>query len=383
MHRKTGRSNIVVAVLLGIAVVLAGCGSGESAAGSGSGSRTGASGSGSGTGSLEAGANKEIVYISIGMGNAYDVAYEKSAKSVLSRYGYELTTLDAAFDQSKSDQLVQQYLATGKTPAGFLWQPVDPSAGVNSSRLLARRAPVLQVSQLPLSDAAFGYAATNQEAVGEEMGRLLIEARELAKSMGVQLHSPGGNLLYIDGTPGSPALEDRFKGIMEVTADEPFNVIGRVDGGFDPDAGYKAANTAIPQFEGQGIDFMVGFNLGVASGVVRAAEQSGLELGKSTFLVAGDCGTGDINQVASGLIYGAVVQSGYVEGLVSARALLQRIATGEATPGEVTLPVAATEPPLEAVPPSQVTYMAVPPVTADTLNTEYWGATYGEACSGK
>ncbi len=132
------------------------------------------------------------------------------------------------------------------------------------------------------------------------MGKLLVKARDEARKRGVKLHSTGGNLLYIDGTPGSPALKDRYDGIMKVTAGEPFNIIGRVDGGFDPDAGYKAANTAIPQYKSQGIDFIVGFNLGVASGTVRAAEQNGLDLGKSTFLVAGDCGTGDVNQIAGG-----------------------------------------------------------------------------------
>ncbi|MTD59115.1 sugar ABC transporter substrate-binding protein [Amycolatopsis pithecellobii] len=370
------RGNRVVAALLAGAVAwtLAGCGS--------SGDPGRASGTEAGTGSLEAKDNKEIVYISIGMSNAYDVAYRKSAKAELSRYGYTLTTLDANFDQSKSDQVVQQYLATGKTPAGFLWQPVDPSAGANSSRLLARRAPVLQVSQLPRSDAAFGYAATNQEAVGEQMGKLLLEARAKATSMGVKLHSSGGNLLYLDGTPGSPALDDRYRGIMKATQSAPFTMISRAAGGFDSDAGYKAANTTIPQFKGEGIDFIVAFNLGVASGAVRAAQQNGLALGQSTFLVAGDCGTGQMSQVASGLIYGTVVQSGYVEGLVSARSLVQRIATGKTTPDTVTLPVSATEPPLTATPPSQVTFMDVPAATATNLDTRYWGVTYNEACSG-
>lgn len=169
------RSIVATAVLAGtVALTLAGCGSGSSSSegsggGSGSDATSGASASG-GSSSLRAGDKKEIVYISIGMANTYDVAYEKSVKDVLSRYGYTLTTLDAAFDQSKSDQLVQQYLATGKKPAGFLWQPVDPAAGVNSSRLLATRAPVLQVSQLPKSDAAFGYAATNQERSARRWG---------------------------------------------------------------------------------------------------------------------------------------------------------------------------------------------------------------------
>jgi ABC-type sugar transport system substrate-binding protein len=215
------------------------------------------------------------------------------------------------------------------------------------------------------------------------MGHLLLEARAKAKSMGVKLHSSGGNLLYIDGTKGSPALDDRYKGIMKVTGSEPFNVISRVYAGFDSDSGYRVANTTIPQYKSMGIDFVVGFNLGVASGIVRAAQQSALDLGKSTFLVAGDCGTGQISQVGSGLIYGTVVQTGYVEGLVSARALVQRIAAGKSNSGTVTLPVAATEPPLADTPPSQVTFMGVPRATADTLSTQYWGKTYADACAGK
>ena len=335
-----------------------------------------------GTGSLEAKDKKEIVYLSIGMANTTVVTYEKALRDTLDKYGYSLTTLDANFDQAKSDQLAQQYLATGKEPAGFIWQPIDPTAGVNASRLLARRAPVLQVTQLPLSDSAFGYAAVDHVETGRSMGELLIAAREEARSQGVELNSPGGNVLYIDGTPGSPALDDRYDGIMEATQDEPFNIIARVDGGFDSDVGYEVASTAIPQYKSEGIDFIVGFNLGVGTGIVRAAEQNGLDLGESTFVVTGDCGTGEISQVESGQIFGTVVQSEYIEGIVSGRTMVQYIATGETTPDTVTFDVAATEPPLEATPPAEKTLMAVPAATADNLDDEYWGVTYRKACTG-
>jgi ABC-type sugar transport system substrate-binding protein len=365
-----------VATALAGVVLLAGCGSDSSGSGSSSGTEV------KGTGSLDAQDEKEIVYLSIGMANATVVTYEKALKDTLAKHGYTVTTLDANFDQAKSDALAQQYLATGKKPAGFIWQPIDPTAGVNASRLLAARAPVLQVTQLPLSEAAFGYAAVDHVETGWSMGELLIAAREKARSEGVQLHSPGGNVLYIDGTPGSPALDDRYDGIMEATKSEPFNIIARVDGGFDSDVGYEVASTAIPQYKYKGIDFIVGFNLGVGSGNVRAAEQNGLDHGKSTFVVTGDCGTGEISQVESGQIYGTVVQSEYIEGIVSARTMMQYLATGETEPGSVTLEAAETEPPLEVTAPSEQTIMAVPPATADNLDDQYWGVSYREACTG-
>lgn len=378
MLQKIGlRRNIAAAAAIISLIALTGCGSGQGAQATGS-----SVSSVEGTGSLKAKQNKEIVYLSIGMANATVVTFEKALRERLSKYGYSLTTLDANFDQAKSDALAQQYLATGKKPAGFIWQPVDPTAGVNASRLLARRAPVLQITQLPLSDAAFGYDAVDHVETGKSMGELLIAARDKARSMGVKLHSPGGNVLYIDGTPGSPALADRYRGVLEATKNEPFNIIARVDGGFDSDAGYKAASTAIPQYKSKGIDFIVGFNLGVGSGIVRAAKQNGLELGKSTFVVTGDCGTGDISQVESAEIYGTVVQSEYVEALVSARTILQYIATGKTTPGTLHLEATPTEPALEATPPSKQTIMAVPPATAANLGQPYWGVTYRKACTG-
>jgi ABC-type sugar transport system substrate-binding protein len=349
------------------------------ACGSGSGSES--NGDEKGTGTFEAGSKDEIVYISFGTKNVYAQGNQRAIEDEAEKYGYKVTTLDANYDQAKADSLVQQYLASGKQPAGFLWQPPDAQAAVNSTRLLAKAAPVIQMTFTPPLPGVDAYAATSQEATGEAAGKIALAAREEAKKIGMKLHSPNGNLVIFDYYEGNPIATDREKGFNKVVT-EPFNVIDHQYGTNDPDTGYEVATKALAKDVAKGIDFIWAFNLQAAQGIVRAAKQFGLTPGKDVLIFAGDC-SGSVDNIENGSVYGAGLLPPAVEGRLAVRSLLQRIATGETKEGVAVVPASPEVPELEMTPPTQVTYMEVPTIIgAEDLKKEYWGQNYADACEG-
>ncbi len=367
---RLARSVPIVAAALAAIISVSACGGGT----------TSASGDGNGTGTLQAGDKKEIVYFSFGTNNVYAQGNEKAMKEVAEKYGYHITTIDANLSQATADQNVRQYIASGKKPAGFLWQPPNAAASDLSTKLLSQVAPVVQVTFTPPNEDAKVYTATNQEATGSAAAKVAEAAREAAKKAGMQLHSPNGNLLWLDYFKGESITEDRDRGFNN-TLETPFNVVAHEYGTNDPDNGYTVANTILPKVKSAGIDFIYAFNLQSATGVVRAAEQNGLTPGKDVIIFAGDC-SGSVQDIRNGKVFGTVIQPAQVEGRLAVRTLLQYIATGKTSDETVTLPATADEPELTVTPPAKVTYMEEPPmIGAQGLDKKYWGLTYAETCS--
>lgn len=367
------RTRKVLAVVAAGALLL-----GASACSSGdSGSEPGAAGQS--TGSLE-GNGQSIVVFMPSTATIYQSDFAASAREEAKRLGYEIKIFENKTDQTEQDQQVQQFIATGETPAAFIWWPSNAQAGINSSRLLSQVAPVIQTNQAVLPEGEeyiTAYAGVRAFGIGESMGEMAKTAREEA---GSALHSPEGNTLEFTFPAGYQSGIDRSDGFQEATKDAPFNLLQKEPNiqGFDSQATFNTASQVVPKFLGEGIDFVLAQNLSMAAGAVTALEQNGLTPGKDVYVIAGN-DAGDKTPLLEGKVYSAVVQSPVIEGKLAVQTVARYVATGEVTDETVYLELEPEAPELKAEPPAKVTYMPNPPIRLQDIDGfKFWGLSYQE-----
>lgn len=334
-----------------------------------------------GSGSLD-GNGQTIVAFMPTTAIAYVKDVSDTLKSEGEKHNFTVKVFENKLDQTEEDQQVQQYLATGEQPAAFIWWPSNAEAGINSSRLLSKTAPVIQISQSVAKEGSeyiTAYAGAGANIIGESAGAMLLEARKERLADGGELHSKDGNLIEFTFPTGYQQGIDRHDGMIEGTKSAPFNVL-QVEPvkSIDAQGGFDAASLVIPKFLGEGIDFVFAQNLSMAGGVVTALEQNGLVPGKDVIVVSGN-DAGDKTPLMDGRVYSAVIQSPVVEAKLALRTIMQYLATGKIDDGEIRLPVETDEPELTATPPAKVTYMPSPPFkVADIDGFKLWGLSYPE-----
>lgn len=320
--------------------------------------------------------NKSLVMFMPSTANVYLAAAAAAARTEAAKNGYTLTVIENNFDQVEQDQQVQQYLASGGKPAAFLWWPATSAAGVNSNRQLAQVAPVIQWNQAIVPSAVpfvKAYAGVSDTGVGKVAGEQALKARDAAVAAGLQLHSPGGNLLEFGFAAGYQASVERHDAFTAATASAPFNLLHNEPAGFDAQAAYRAASQIVPKYLANGIDFVYCESNDLCVGVLTALEQNGLTPGKDVYVVAGTF-SGDKQPLRDKLFSSTALQSPVIEGQLVIRTGIQYLRTGEVKPGTFQVPPDPTDPGLSDDPPYQATYMPNPAITPETIDTlRIWG----------
>jgi ABC-type sugar transport system substrate-binding protein len=320
--------------------------------------------------------NTTLVMFMPSTANVYLAAVAEAARAEATAHGYRLTVIENNFDQAEQDQQVQQYLATGARPASFLWWPATSAAGVNSNRQLAQVAPVIQFNQAvgPAAEPVVkAYAGVSDIGIGQTAGAEALAARQAALAAGLQLRSPGGNLIEFGFSAGYQAGVERHNAFVDATRSAPFNLLHNEPAGFDAQAGFAAASQIIPKYLPQGIDFVYCQNNDLCVGVATALRQSGLAPGRDVYLVTGNY-SGDKQPLKDGLIYSSVVQSPVIEGKLVVRTALQYLRTGDVQDGTVVVPADPADPGLQPDAPHRTTYMPNPSLTPQNVGQlQIWG----------
>ena len=332
--------------------------------GCGGGGGTGATAAVKGSGTLD-GKGQTIAVFIVSTSNNYVGADVKTMQAEAAKLNYKLDVIDNKFDQTEQDQQVRQYLASGKSPAAFIYWPANNDSGVNSARLLAAKAPVFQLSGRILPQAEKYITA---------------RAVQDAKAKGTTFHGPGGkpNILEITYPAGYEAGTLRHDAFFKQVGDT-FNILA-TENGKSPDAqgGFSAASQVIPKFKEQGIDLVVAGSNNIGSGVVKALAQNGLTPGKDVTVVVGDF-SGDKQPLLSGQVYGAVLQSPVIEGTLIVQTAAKYLSTGKVQDGTAQLPADPTEPEVTNTAPSRSTIMPNPAITlADYHTMRVWGRSVDE-----
>jgi len=359
-HRRTAWRTRIAAIAVMATIALAGCASPDF--------RLVASGTDL--------SNKSLVMFMPSTANVYLAAAAAAARTEAAKNGYTLTVIENNFDQVEQDQQVQQYLASGGKPAAFLWWPATSAAGVNSNRQLAQVAPVIQWNQAIVPSAVpfvKAYAGVSDTGIGKVAGEQALKARDAAVEAGLQLHSPGGNLLEFGFAAGYQASVERHDAFTAATASAPFNLLHNEPAGFDAQAAYRAASQIVPKYLAEGIDFVYCESNDLCVGVLTALEQNGLTPGKDVYVVAGTF-SGDKQPLRDKLFSSTALQSPVIEGQLVIRTGIQYLRTGEVKPGTFQVPPDPTDPGLSDDPPYQATYMPNPAITPETIDTlRIWG----------
>jgi ABC-type sugar transport system substrate-binding protein len=375
--RRIGAGAAMAIVLL----VAAAC----SSSGSGGGADTSTSAKGSGT--LD-GSGKTVVFFTELASSDTTALMVDGVKQVADRYHWNLQLITPSdTDQSTLDGLVQQYIASGKKPAAFLFWPTDASASVIDVRLLSQIAPVIQLENRVLpSEAPYvtAFAGLDSAQSGSSAADMLLSLRAKLKSEGVKLHSSEGNLLILNFVPGFQLGIDRVTAFQKATASQPFNILSDQYGNYyEPQLSYEAASALIPKYRND-LDFVYVANTGGADGVVKALEQNGLTPNKNVWLIAGNCANG-YQSMAAGDIYGTTMLSERSEGVVGMETVIKYLATGKVQPGSTTLSNSSTVPDPTLAAPYANNYVPVPTVVGanqfKSSASSVWGVPYTSTCS--
>lgn len=331
------------------------------------------------------GDGKELVMFTITASNVYGANQIKGAEAEAEKLGYKLTVFQNNFSQPEQDKQVQQYIASGAKPAAVIFWPWVADAALNDTRQLAKIAPVIQLTQEPNEKSwpyVKAYSGANQILIGKTVGEMLIKAREAARAAGMQLKSPGGNLLIFQHPEGEKTGTERMKGVVEATKAEPFNIIHLEYGANSPETGYEIGSQVVPKYKGQ-FDFLWVSNQQAANGVIRALKENGITPGKDVYIVSGDC-SGSLDAVKDGETFGTGIQPAAVEGALAVRTAAKYIANGKIEGDVKQLEVEAEPPAIDDTPPAKFNYMPhAPAIGADGIaKTKIWGYTADEICAG-
>lgn len=331
-----------------------------------------------GSGTLN-GHGKTIVVFFVATTDVYINADVIAVKAEAKKLNYKVNIILNNFDQNQEDQQVRQYLSTGQKPAAFIYWPATDAAGINSSRLLSKVAPVFQIDQGVLPQAkpyVTAYVGANQYSIGEEAGFMALKSLKAEKKAGVKFHGPNGkpNILNISFPPGYQAGISRMEGFYKIVG-KSFNVLAtEYAPTTDAAGGLTAAGQIIPKFKSEGIDYVFAGSNAIGGGVVTALKQNGIVSGgKGTTIISGDF-SGNKLPLEKGQIYSAVLQSPVIEGGLTVQTVARFLATGQVKAGTVTIPFDHKAPVVSLTPPATTTYMPNPPILQSNYkNFVFWG----------
>jgi ABC-type sugar transport system substrate-binding protein len=358
---------MVAATAVAIALGTAACSSGGGATG----------GSAAGTGSLDGKGNLVVVFMP-STSNVYLNADAKAIRDEAKVLNYKVKIIENNFDQNQEDQQVQQFLATGQKAAAFLYWPATDEAGINSSRLLSQKAPVIQFNQgvLPKAKSYIkAYAGVADTGIGSTAGKMALQSLDEDKTAGRTYHGPGGkpNIINITFPTGYQAGVDRQNSFDKVVGDK-FSVLASEPApSVDAQGGFTAASQVIPKYKDQGIDYIYTHSNNIAVGVIKALQQNGLTPGKDVTVIAGDF-SGDKQPLKDGQIYSAVVQSPVIEGQLVMDTVAKYLASGKVKSGTYNVPADAVKPKVTTDAPYATTVMPNPPIQPKNFDSfKIWG----------
>lgn len=321
--------------------------------------------------------SKEIIAFMPSSANSYFVRYFQQARDEAAEHGYKIKIIENDFDQAEQDQQIQQFIASGERPAAVIFWPSTSEAAVNNARQLSRLAPVVQVGLQMLPEAEDYVAAFEGQddlTVGRMAGGLALEARDAAIQQGRLEQGEPGNLIEFSFPENYSAGAARSSGFEEATKDAPFKVLRQEYAGFDATAGFESANSLIPRFKKDGIDFVYVHNAEMAVGVVRALEQNGLKPGKDVTVVVGDANGGK-ELISEAKIFGAVVQSPSIDASLAVRTAVRlHMHDGDSSEGEERVEATTERPDMPDAEPKKITLMPLLEVTPENYETlKLWG----------
>jgi len=224
-------------------------------------------------------AGQTIGFSQIGAESAWRTAESQSVRSEAARRGVQLKFADAQQKQENQIKALRAFIA--QQVDAIILAPVVES-GWEPVLREAKRAniPVILVDRgVKVSDESLYVTLIASDFVEE--GRMA--ARWLAEKLG-----PRGNIVELQGTPGSAPALDRKRGFEEVLARHPgLKIIKSQSGDFTRAKG-KEVMEAFLKAEGRNIAAVYAHNDDMALGAIQAIEEAGLKPGTDIIIISID-----------------------------------------------------------------------------------------------
>jgi simple sugar transport system substrate-binding protein len=235
-----------------------------------------------------------VGFSQIGAESAWRTAETGSIRSEAERRGINLKFSDAQQKQENQIKAIRAFVAQGVDAIILApvvetgWEPVLKEAR-------NRDIPVVLVDRgVKVSDPSL-YATLIASDFVEE-GRMA--ARWLSEKTGGK-----GNVVELQGTPGSAPAIDRKKGFEEVLGDHPdLNIILSQSGDFTRARGKEVMEAFLKAARGEGkpIDAVYAHNDDMALGAIQAIEEAGKKPGADILVVSIDAVKGAFEAMVEG-----------------------------------------------------------------------------------
>jgi ribose transport system substrate-binding protein len=253
--------------------------------------------------------------------NPYFVTLAEGAKAKAKELGYDLIVLDSQNDTARELSNVED--ALNQNIKALLLNPVDSDAArVGIREAEAQRIPVLTLDRAANGVTVTSHIASDNVAGGKLAGELIAQ----------QLNGKG-NVVELQGQPGTDAARDRSEGFREAIAAAPgLKIVASQPANFDRTQGLNVMENIIQAHPK--IDAVFAANDEMALGAIKAIQAANLKV-----IVVGFDGTPDgIAAVKSGAMYATIAQQPSLIGSLGVEEADKAI-KGQQVPASVPVPL--------------------------------------------
>ena len=255
------------------------------------------------------------------LNNPYFVTLADGAKAKAKELGYDLVVLDSQNDTAKELSNVED--ALNQNVKALLLNPVDSAAaraGIHEAE--AQKVPVLTLDRSAKGVTVASHIASDNVAGGKLAGELIVQ----------QLGGKG-NVVELQGQPGTDAARDRSNGFRQALAAAPgLKVVASQPANFDRTQGLNVMENILQAHPK--VDAVFAADDEMALGAIKAIQAAGLKV-----VVVGFDGTPDaVAAVKNGTMYATIAQQPSLIGSLGVEEA-DKIIKGQAPPASIPVPL--------------------------------------------
>jgi ribose transport system substrate-binding protein len=254
------------------------------------------------------------------LNNPYFVSLADGAKAKAKELGYNLVVLDSQNDTAKELSNVED--ALNQNVKALLLNPVDSDAARAAVREAeAQKVPVLTLDRSAKGVTVTSHIASDNVAGGKLAGELII--KEL---------NGKGNVVELQGQPGTDAARDRSNGFRQALAAAPgIKIVASQPANFDRTQGLNVMENILQAHPK--VDAVFAADDEMALGAIKAIQAAGLKV-----VVVGFDGTPDaVAAVKNGTMYATIAQQ---PSLIGSLGVEQADKVIQGQPAPASIPVA-------------------------------------------
>jgi ribose transport system substrate-binding protein len=265
-------------------------------------------------------ANKIALVVST-LNNPYFVTLADGAKAKAKELGYDLIVLDSQNDTAKELSNVED--ALNQNIKALLLNPVDSAA----ARAAIHEAEAQKVAVLTLDRSAKGVTVASHIASDNVAGG------KLAGELIVQQLGGKGNVVELQGQPGTDAARDRSNGFRQALAAAPgLKIVASQPANFDRTQGLNVMENILQAHPK--VDAVFAADDEMALGAIKAIQAARLKI-----VVVGFDGTPDaLAAVKNGTMYATIAQQPSLIGSLGVEEA-DKVIKGQPAPASVPVPL--------------------------------------------